>query len=300
MEKDLVNNSRSSHHHHMAPSGPWRVQYMPLSFAQTSKRGQSYYQCCTTFTIPYTIIIIIIRMIQRTLLFRSLFLVLSLASFSSGFLLPQRQHSASNSVLVLGNPKIENDARAPFLSPSADTACAPLRASGTSSTGDDATIIDADFRLAGIFLVGGLLLDQLPILKFTLGPIITLLGVLFLVQTFRLKFVCDSTAFALQNTSKESGENIVVGGENRWDYNAFVNYEFFPKGWIDQPQGPILVYFKETQTPSDKWKDGPGASANSDEALAKGAKPGQVHFFPALCNCQQLQAEWERRGCTKL
>lgn len=176
----------------------------------------------------------------------------------------------------------------------------PLRSSGLSSTGDKATFIDPDFRLAGIFLTAGLLLDTVPFLQLTLGPIITLLGVLFLVQTFRLKFVCDSTAFELLNTSQETGENIVVGGANRWTYKSFVNYEFFPKGWIDQPQGPILVYFKETQTPSDEWNKGPGQSANSSEALAKGAKPGQVHFFPALCNCQQLRAEWEKKGCQKL
>jgi Protein of unknown function (DUF3119) len=176
----------------------------------------------------------------------------------------------------------------------------PLYSSGRSSTGDKATYIDPDFRLAGIFLTAGLLLDLLPILQFTLGPIITLLGVLFFVQTIRLKFVCDSNAFELMNTSQESGENIVVGGANRWAYTSFVNYEFFPKGWIDQPQGPILVYFKETQTPSVEWSKGPGKSANSPDALANGAKPGQVHFFPALCNCKQLRAEWEQRGCKKL
>ena len=176
----------------------------------------------------------------------------------------------------------------------------PLYSSGLSSTGEKATYIDPDFRLAGIFLTAGLVLDTLPFLQWTLGPIITLLGVLFLVQTFRLKFVCDSTSFELLNTSQETGENIVVGGANRWTYQSFVNYEFFPKGWIDQPQGPILVYFKETQTPSPEWNKGPGQSANSAEALANGAKPGQVHFFPALCNCQQLRAEWEKRGCQKL
>lgn len=172
----------------------------------------------------------------------------------------------------------------------------------TSSTGDEnAVIIDSDFRLAAIFLSGGLLLDQLPFLKWTLGPFITLLGVLFLVQTFRLQFVCDSTGFELlQGETGETGENVVVGGENRWTYKSFVNYEFFPKGWIDQPQGPILVYFKETQTPSEMWSDGPGAMANSDKAIADGATPGQVHFFPALCNCKQLKAEWERNGCAKL
>jgi len=118
---------------------------------------------------------------------------------------------------------------------------------------EDKVVIDKDFRLSVIFLSAGLLLDQIPYLQVTLGPIVTLLGVLFLVQTFRLNFVCDDSTFSLQDTSKEEasiGENIVVGGENRWTYDSFVNYDFFPAGWIDQPQGPILVYFKETQTPS--------------------------------------------------
>jgi hypothetical protein len=92
----------------------------------------------------------------------------------------------------------------------------------------------------------------------------------------------------------------VVGGANRWTYDSFVNYDFFPKGWIDQPQGPILVYFKETQTPSDMWNEGPGKSANSEEKIAAGAVPGQVHFFPALCDTNQLRAEFEKRGCAKL
>ena len=39
----------------------------------------------------------------------------------------------------------------------------------------------------------------------------------------------------------------------RWTYDSFANWEFFPEGWIDQPQGPVLVYFKETQTPEDQW-----------------------------------------------
>lgn len=162
------------------------------------------------------------------------------------------------------------------------------------------TIIDKDFRLAGIFLVIGLLLDTIPYLQLTVGPLITVLGVLFLVQTFRLNFVCDSNSFSLQDSSQESGENIVVGGENKWMYDSFVNYDFFPKGWVDQPQGPILVYFKETQTPKDKWSEGPGKSANSEEAVAKGAVQGQVHFFPALCNVKQLRAEWQKQNCSKL
>jgi len=167
--------------------------------------------------------------------------------------------------------------------------------------GNEPVTIDKDFRLSAIFLGGGLLLDNIPYLQLTLGPIVTLLGILFLVQTFRLNFVCDASTFALEeSSSEETGENIIVGGENRWTYDSFVNYDFFPAGWIDQPQGPILIYFKETQTPQDKWNEGPGASANSDEALAKGAAKGQVHFFPALCNPQQLRAEWEKQNCSKL
>jgi len=174
-------------------------------------------------------------------------------------------------------------------------------ASGTPGEGSGEVIIGKDFRLSAIFLLGGLLLDNIPYLQLTLGPIVTLLGVLFLVQTFRLNFVCDDNAFSLQDTTNKDnvGENVVVGGENRWTYDSFVNYDFFPKGWIDQPQGPILVYFKETQTPSDKWNEGPGAAANSDDAVAKGAVQGQVHFFPALCNTQQLRAIWEK-NCAKL
>ena len=34
---------------------------------------------------------------------------------------------------------------------------------------------------------------------------------------------------------------------------------------------PILVYFKETQTPEEMWNIGPGEQANSPEAIEKGA-----------------------------
>ena len=34
---------------------------------------------------------------------------------------------------------------------------------------------------------------------------------------------------------------------------------------------PILVYFKEMQTPEEMWNVGPGEQANSEEAIAKGA-----------------------------
>lgn len=34
---------------------------------------------------------------------------------------------------------------------------------------------------------------------------------------------------------------------------------------------PILIYFKETQTPEENWNIGPGEQANSPDAIAKGA-----------------------------
>jgi len=166
---------------------------------------------------------------------------------------------------------------------------------------EDVTI-DPDFKLATIFLSLGVVLDFIPYVQFFLGLPVTLLGILFLVQTFRIRFVFESGTFNLKQGDdlNDTGENIVVGGANSWAYDSFVNYDFFPQGWIDQPQGPILVYFKETQTPSDQWNTGPGEKANNEESIKNGAVPGQVHFFPALCNTKQLRDEFERRGCMKL
>jgi hypothetical protein len=163
-------------------------------------------------------------------------------------------------------------------------------------------VIEPSFKLPAIFLTLGILLDSIPYIQLTLGPIVTLLGLLFLVQTFRIRFCFDETAFELRmgDNLEDIGENVVVGGENRWTYDSFVNWEFFPKGWVDAPQGPILAYFKETQTPQEKWNEGPGKSANSDEAIANGAVPGQVHFFPVLCDAKQLRDEFQKRNCAKL
>jgi hypothetical protein len=116
------------------------------------------------------------------------------------------------------------------------------------------------------------------------------------VQAQRIRFVFDETAFELKNVDlgvskeqvllKNSGENFVVGGANRWNYDTFVNYDFFPS--VDFP---ILVYFKETQTPPEKWGQGPGG-------LDK-VGGGQVHFFPAIANVKQLKEQFETRGCAK-
>ena len=128
-----------------------------------------------------------------------------------------------------------------------------LRASASDVT------IDKDFRLALGTCGVALVLDQIPIIKWLPGLPLTLLGILFLIQTFRLDFTFDDEAFELKSGEEDIGENVVVGGANRWAYNTFVNYETFPKGW----DIPILVYFKETQTPESQWGVGPGEMANS-------------------------------------
>ena len=62
----------------------------------------------------------------------------------------------------------------------------------------------------------------------------------------------------------------------------------------------IAVYFKETQTPQDKWDVGPGTLANSADALAAGAVKGQVHFFPCIGSASELREQFAARGCAKL
>ncbi|KAL7437411.1 hypothetical protein ACHAXM_005643 [Skeletonema potamos] len=130
-----------------------------------------------------------------------------------------------------------------------------------------------------------------------LGAIpLTLFGLFLAFQTTTLRFTLDDTNFSLVKSNMEStGENVVVGGENVWAFNSFVNYDVFPSRNF-----PILIYFKETQTPEEFWNVGPGEQANSEEALAKGAVRGQVHFFPAIGNTEQLIGGFEKHGCAKL
>lgn len=86
-------------------------------------------------------------------------------------------------------------------------------------------VIEPDFKLAAIFLGLGVLLDTIPYIQLVLGPLVTVLGLLFLVQTFRIRFTFDKEAFELKqgDSLKDTGDNIVVGGANRWTYDSFVN-----------------------------------------------------------------------------
>jgi len=147
-------------------------------------------------------------------------------------------------------------------------------------------VVDSDYTLAAVFAaigLGAFLVGN--VFTFIVGGFLILLATLFAVQASRIRFVFDKEAFELKNTSgdneqlSDSGENFVVGGANRWRYDSFVNWEFFPKG----SPIPILVYFKETQT-----------------VKADGSNDGQIHFFPAIANCKQLEEQFELRGCAKI
>ena len=154
-----------------------------------------------------------------------------------------------------------------------------------------------------------------------IGALCALFGLFIAFQTTTLRFTFDDSSFALVKSDLSStGENVVVGGENVWRYATFVNWDFFPSEsfpilvckhaatpTLDSRKHPCLSHpvflwtdFKETQTPEEFWNVGPGEQANSEEALAKGAKRGQVHFFPAIARVDELKASFQAKGCAKL
>ncbi|KAL4440426.1 hypothetical protein ABPG75_003427 [Micractinium tetrahymenae] len=87
------------------------------------------------------------------------------------------------------------------------------------------------------------------------------LGAFLAFQANRVRFVFDDEALeVVVGPGKQKSENAFVGGENRWAYSTFVNWEYW---W---PSFPVLVYFKETQTKPE----------------------GQIHFFPIIMDGKQL------------
>ncbi|RLN07908.1 uncharacterized protein C2845_PM11G17350 [Panicum miliaceum] len=106
---------------------------------------------------------------------------------------------------------------------------------GRKSRTRETVVPDPDYRLpiailgiSGAFAYADNLLAAAPV---------ELLGLLLLFQTTRLRFVFDNEALEVKvgDQLQESGENVFVGGKNRWKYSTFVNWELW---W---PQFPILV-----------------------------------------------------------
>ncbi|KAG1667774.1 hypothetical protein FOA52_010811 [Chlamydomonas sp. UWO 241] len=96
-----------------------------------------------------------------------------------------------------------------------------------------------------------------------------ILGVFLTVQATRVKFVFDDEALEVVIGGKvaegeledaEETDNVFTGGQNRWTYDSFVNWEMWWPGF------PILFFFKETQTTPE----------------------GQIHFFPIIFDGKEL------------
>ena len=158
----------------------------------------------------------------------------------------------------------------------------------------DPLLIDSSYNLAAGCAVIGTACGVLENFKGPTGKVFGAGAIAFTVfaafiafQTTTLRFQFDSTNFSLVKADGQSnGQNIVVGGENSWKYNTFVNYDFLPS-----EEFPILVYFKETQTPVESRQEIP---------LVVDQGVGQVHFFPAIANTAQLKAQFEQNKCAKL
>jgi NIMA (never in mitosis gene a)-related kinase len=163
-------------------------------------------------------------------------------------------------------------------------------------------VVAEDYRLAAALVALSVVFFVAPQVP---AGFFGLLGVFLAFQTLRIRFVFDDDAFEVKTKPldalfedaplTDTGENFVVGGENRWTYDSFVNWDFFPSESL-----PVLVYFKETQTPAADWDVGPGKWANSDEALARGAVKGQVHFFPCIAKAGELKENFKANKCAKL
>lgn len=177
---------------------------------------------------------------------------------------------------------------------------APPRTSSTSSLAAALELVDPSYNLAigafGIGLAGGFLEDLrdergeklLTAKPFgALALLFTLFAAFLAFQTTTLRFGFDQDSFSLVKADGSSmGENVVVGGENKWKYSSFQNYDFLPSSGF-----PILVYFREDQTPVENREDVPIVVDNLD---------GQVHFFPAISNVEQLKRGFETHGCAKV
>ena len=160
----------------------------------------------------------------------------------------------------------------------------------------DSTLVEASYNLAAGSATIGLLCGFLEDAKGRLAKvwgagaiIFTLFAGFVAYQTTTLSFKFDDDSFSLVNTADRTsiGENIVVGGENDWKYSSFVNWGYYPSADF-----PILVYFKETQTPAV-------ARVEAPDIVVDGLD-GQAHYFPAIARSDKLTELFEKNNCKRL
>eukprot|EP01083_Nonionella_stella_P152050 486859_1 len=158
-------------------------------------------------------------------------------------------------------------------------------------------LIDPSYNLAigafGVGLAGGFVEDvrdaegeKLLTAKpaGALALLFTVFSLFLAFQTTTLRFGFDDDSFSLVKADGSSmGENVVVGGENKWAYSSFKNWDFLPSSGF-----PILVYFREDQTPAENREEVP---------IVVDTLEGQVHFFPAITNVKQLKQGFIDHDC---
>ncbi|CAG9460365.1 unnamed protein product [Pedinophyceae sp. YPF-701] len=139
-------------------------------------------------------------------------------------------------------------------------AVSPRRAAVRARAAKGDTVIpDPDFRLPAA--LGALAGVSFATGNNAGGGVFGLLGAFLALQATRVKFRFEKDALEVViGEEQEESENAFVGGQNRWKYDSFVNWELWWPGF------PVLVYFKETQTKPE----------------------GQIHFFPVIFNGKQL------------
>ena len=188
----------------------------------------------------------------------------------------------------------------PMRSSSLTTTVPTHRQSSRLQAGGGIEFIDPSYNLAlgsfGVGLVGGFLEDvrnsegtKLVTAKLfgSLALIFTLFSAFLAIQTTTLRFTFDDQAIALVRPDGSSiGDNIKVGGENKWSYSSIQNWDFLPT-----EDFPILIYFRETQTPVENRATAPIVVDDLD---------GQVHFFPAISDAQQFKNAFIKHDCARL
>eukprot|EP00752_Nemacystus_decipiens_P011281 g10024.t2 len=163
-------------------------------------------------------------------------------------------------------------ANAAFVQPvSRGTATAVAQGRRRSDLSMSTVVIPADFKLPiGIASLG---LAVTGLGNIGVGFPISVVGLLLAFQATRVSFEFDDVAMEVKigNEAGElesSGENAFVGGESRWNYDTWTNWEVYPN-----EQLPVLMYFKETQTKPE----------------------GQIHFFPFIMEPEKLLEEVRSR-----
>lgn len=149
-------------------------------------------------------------------------------------------------------------------------------------------VIDPSFDLAlGSVALGSVFGVKGSPVKFAPAAVLlALFGVFVGFQTATLRFEFTDTSFQLARAGQAPDENVVTGGSNSWKLSTVKNYAFLPSEGF-----PVLVYFRETQTPVTDRVDAP---------IVVDDLEGQAHFFPAIARADQIAAGFAKASCPRI